>query len=275
MNKWQENDIQSHFTSRRSFFKKIAHGLPFFSSAVSSAVSWVLMGPWETVYNIAGEAQDKLSDTSILESVVSRELSVSGGVPMTFVWIIHIPNQASQIWQKIDQILQWQNFDVVLTEGHLEKYMPPGLREWAIDIDRSPAADDLISLISCINLIICHQLNIKSDREKFIKRRLALMYFLTAYNLLSPSSIIKISITAIFWKVKIPPFLNLDYTSDGRSVFMLQECIKYAREWKKVLFLSGWAHTRDAQWYCDHPEIFEVKKGVNEFMYRWLHELGR
>lgn len=276
MNEIQESDVQKCSPSRRGFLKRIWHDLPLFSSGFSATIAWIYES-WVSghIANFLGEAKDRWTDTSIIDSVSSVELPVQGGVPMIFVWISHIPSQALQIWQKIDQILQGQDFDVVFTEGYLEKYMPPGLRERAIDIDRSPSTLRLISLISFINLAICLKLKIKSDWERFIKRRLALMYFLTAYNFSSPLDLLKSFIEKIFWENNIPPFLVLDYVRDGRSLFMLQECIKNAREWKRVLFLSGGAHTRDAQWYCEHPEIFEIKKGVNEFMYRWLHEVGR
>lgn len=276
MNKWPENDIQQRYPSRRWLLKRIAHGLPLYSSAVSTAISWVFeSGMWEALYNFIGQTQDTLSDTSIIDSIVSRELSVPGGMPMTFIWISHVPNQASQIWEKIDQIVEGQYFDVVLTEGNLEVFLPLGLRERAIDVDRSPEADDIISLISVINLAICYKLHIKSDREKFINRRLALMYFLTCYNLVPPSDTINLSIEMILWEDKIPPFFGLDYIEDARSLFMLQECIRYTREWKKVLFLSGRGHTEDAEWYCDHPDLLEIKGWINWLIYRWLHDAGR
>jgi hypothetical protein len=276
MNEIQANNEKKFSPSRRGFLKRIGHDLPLFSSGFSATLAWIYES-WVSghIANFLGETKDRWTDVSIVDSVSSLELPVQWGAPMTFVWISHVPSQALQIWQKIDQILQGQDFDVVLTEGHLEKYLPPRLQERAIDIDRSPSTLRLISLISYINLAICYKLRIKSDWEKYIKRRLALMYFLTVYNFSSPLDLLKSFIEKIFWENNIPPFLVLDYVRDGRSVFMLQECIKNAREWKKVLFLSGGAHTSDAQWYCDHPEIFEIKKRVNEFMYRWLHEAGR
>jgi len=264
---------------RRSFLNFLGYmwkSLPTISSIASVATWWLyetglintIFNAWEKGFrHVWGENAEQ-----IIEAIPCVEIPVRDGVPMTFVWIAHIPSRASIIREEIDQILKGQSFDAILTEGNLEDFLPDGLREHAIDVDRWPATIHLLFLISVINFIICYKLKIGSDSEEFINRRLVLMYLLTTYNFVPPLEIINMWAEVLPWDNPASRILSHGYVRDGRSLLMLRECLKYAWAWKKVLFLSGRLHIDDAEWYSDHPWIHTIKEKLASLMYGWLHD---